>query len=187
MGCDIHGYIEVRPHWSKDWSSMTDLGVLLGRNYDMFSKFFGVRQMTEFTPLFANRGVPEYSDRQKKHDDWDSRCETQKEYERWDGDAHSASYFYANELDKIDLDESKRSGYISEYEPDGKGGWKDTGMGFGWSSVLEDYDTSTLETTGVISKDKKTMWKRDMVTPKVLSYNEYVSRNLHMEQNRYIS
>lgn len=104
MGCDIHGYVEAQlfaqNKISDDWYPVINAENILGRNYDMFAKLFGVRLETveqrsgqKVIPIAAQRGLPEYGRYQK-----DSPNGTVKEYNEWEGDAHSATWITLKEL-----------------------------------------------------------------------------------------
>ena len=68
MGCDIHGYVEIRPYpdIGGRWNAVVDAGMLLPRDYDMFGCLFGVRNLATFEPLFPFRGLPEDTDRHEQ-------------------------------------------------------------------------------------------------------------------------
>lgn len=129
MGCDIHLYVEkkVDDVWiSVDkWTGnntgdgrMTvecDDEFYNGRNYDLFAiladvrngrGFAGCYTGEGFNPIAATRGLPE------------DVCEAVKaEYDAWDGDGHSHSYFTVEELLKYDwTQKTKKSGWVSSLE-----------------------------------------------------------------------
>lgn len=106
MGCDIHGTIEVKQSnlggGDGLWYTVVKLDRLLHRSYDHFAHLFGVRHYEgdheieakgyddymEPKELYAERGLP--------HDIADT---TQREYDEWEADAHSASWAYHHEVD----------------------------------------------------------------------------------------
>lgn len=110
MGCDIHGWVEARPFAtskiSDDWYSYINAENVLGRNYDMFAKLFGVRlEVVEqrsgqkVISIASQRGLPEYGKYQK-----DSPHVTIDDYREWEGDAHSVSWISYKELQKALLE-----------------------------------------------------------------------------------
>lgn len=101
MGCDMHAYIETkRKNNDGNWQVLPLLAIKYsdrfpsildfysGRDYELFGWLTGgiVRCDTD-TALDAPRGIPQNVD-----------YEIEKEYNSWNGDAHSASYFTLEEL-----------------------------------------------------------------------------------------
>jgi hypothetical protein len=85
MGCDIHMNIEVKTE--NGWELYSKPKV--DRNYRLFAKLANVRNYdNEIIPISNPRGLPE-----------DVSYLVKKSYERWDTDAHSASYITCEELD----------------------------------------------------------------------------------------
>lgn len=115
MGCDIHGYIEVRERSeSSGWDPLVRVRALVYRPYSMFAKLFGVRngptiylgkeqavalgmepgfyqQRVEAHPVAEGRGIPD-----------DADYETRREYEADGSDVHSPSWLLATEYAAID-------------------------------------------------------------------------------------
>ena len=96
MGCDIHGFVEVRefpdfiPYY---WDSVVNAGFILGRHYKLFSRLFGVRGNEK--PIAFNRGLPkDYSLNEEESD----LTLSQREYLTWKDDAHSESWISFREL-----------------------------------------------------------------------------------------
>jgi hypothetical protein len=100
MGCDIHLYKEkfadgrwsTAEVWTDEYGEGADVAYanrFTERNYDLFGVLAkGVRREFDFS--FEQRGMPL------------SPCpEVAAAYERWDGDAHSASYLYLHELKEL--------------------------------------------------------------------------------------
>lgn len=92
MGCDIHFYVErkIDNKWvvqfsPKDFSYRKDVWYD-GRSYSLFGLLAGVRSR-DITPLAALRDLPE-----------DCSEYIRKQHQEWDIDAHSASYYYLDEL-----------------------------------------------------------------------------------------
>ena len=114
MGCDIHGFMEVRKtvNGEKKWVSAdlfkkneyfdTDedepefrvVDAFGDRNYAAFAQLCGVRDYSDDNPKISEpRGIP------------DDVAEVAKaEFERWDGDGHSHSYVTLRDV--IDFRES---------------------------------------------------------------------------------
>lgn len=61
MSTSIYGFVEVKlfDNGLDDWYSVIDTGAVLIGNYDFFGCLFGIRNPSNFEPLFANRGIPE--------------------------------------------------------------------------------------------------------------------------------
>ncbi len=89
MGCDIHGWVEIKREGR--WKQCVNVKSFLDRHYAFFGTFFGVRNYLEFDPLFDRRGQPS-----------DLHYRTQGELDQDGSDAHSTTFFYVDELDKID-------------------------------------------------------------------------------------
>jgi hypothetical protein len=90
MGCDIHGYVEVRIDESFNWDFvMRDPDREDTRWYALFGELFGVRIPDNFVvnPKFADRGLPD-----KLSDD------VKEYYNFWKEDAHSESWVSWQEL-----------------------------------------------------------------------------------------
>jgi len=105
MGCDIHGWVEIRPYeWNKDyWKSMINISYL-ERNYLIFARIFGVRnhfEDLEITPIAANRGLPSTD----KYDDDENNNEPRNLDRKECGvDGHSESWISLKEF-YLHLDE----------------------------------------------------------------------------------
>lgn len=100
MGCDIHGWVEVRPYdFDKDyWKSMVNIDHL-ERNYQIFGRMFGVRMYEEnFTPIAPERGQPLSSKYYVKGDEDSEISSRDRDYEHWDLDAHSMSWISLKEI-----------------------------------------------------------------------------------------
>lgn len=99
MGCDIHGWIEVRKYnWSEDWDACMDIQSIVGRNYRMFGALFDVRNYDQFNSTAPDRGLPA-----------DVSDEVKAAYEHWENDAHSASWITLQEIKNINWDECGES------------------------------------------------------------------------------
>lgn len=97
MGCDIHGYVEIKQDGK--WHIQEPIYGM--RNYAIFAKLFGVRNHFDYEPLAQDRGLPE---------------DTAEDIKFWAGDygldGHSHSYITAKELEQIGWKETKQSPYI---------------------------------------------------------------------------
>lgn len=93
MGCDIHGWIEVRPYdWDKKyWNAVFDVDHLT-RDYLVFSRMFGVRDYVNAQPIAANRGIPE-NGMHDEFSDWRA-----KDLTYWEGDGHSHTWISLQEI-----------------------------------------------------------------------------------------
>ena len=108
MGCDIHVYLERKrningvekwvnidyfkknPYYDgvdKYETELEHVPVYSGRNYGLFSVLADVRNYGDVTPISEPKGVP-----------GDMSDVTRKEYEYWECDGHSHSYFTLKEL-----------------------------------------------------------------------------------------
>lgn len=108
MGCDIHVRLEIKrtingeKKWvTADYFSKNPLyeegdefgreyevvSIYSDRNYSLFSLLAGVRNYGDNVPISEPKGVPD-----------DCSEDVLKDYEQWECDAHSASYFTLKEL-----------------------------------------------------------------------------------------
>jgi len=92
MGCDIHGFIEVLEYHG--WETIISLDLFLNRNYKMFGILADVRNNLGFTPIAPGRGLP-----------YDASYWTRAKYEKWEADAHSATWMTLQEMLKYDWNE----------------------------------------------------------------------------------
>ena len=90
MGCDIHGHIEIR--YKGEWVHYSQLNI--NWNYQLFSKMAGVRSNNNYDnnefPISLPKGIP-----------GNISIVTKIDYERWGCDAHSASWFNEEEIDRL--------------------------------------------------------------------------------------
>lgn len=102
MGCDIHLYVEVikdgawvsADTWKiEDGDKVIPYGSRFysGRNYWLFAMLADVRNNGEVNPFSPPRGLPP-----------DMSVEVEEEARKWEGDAHSHSYFTMSELHSFD-------------------------------------------------------------------------------------
>lgn len=87
MGCDIHAVVQVQRNGR--WED-ADFSVFDGRSYRLFGWLADVRNYSAVTPIREPKGLPE----DFHHSEW----------EIWKDDAHSCSWFSAEELAAIDFD-----------------------------------------------------------------------------------
>lgn len=129
MGCDIHGFVEVKLYDFGEWYDCIDIRSIVGRNYDMFALLFGVRNYAAYIPIAPNRGLPELVSERAK-----------KEFEEWDVDAHSPSWITWKEIQNINWhgQGTQVADRVFCYRP----GEDTPYSSFGWSSTLsrEDYE-----------------------------------------------
>lgn len=63
MGADIHGWVQVRDtgldEYDIGWRSVIVVGPVVERDYEIFGALFGVRNLSEFEPVAACRGLPD--------------------------------------------------------------------------------------------------------------------------------
>lgn len=84
MGCDIHAHVELRYHGKWEHYAIPHID----RWYDLFGIMAGVRG--EVAPIVEPKGVPD-----------DMSVITRLDWEWWDGDVHTASWFNEDEIDKL--------------------------------------------------------------------------------------
>ncbi len=85
MGCNIHGFVEVKEH--DRWNAWLD-EPFMDRDYRVFAKLANVRNFAKvIEPIAEPRGLPS-----------DISYEMKELYEKWEGDAHSMSWVTAREL-----------------------------------------------------------------------------------------
>lgn len=134
MGCDIHGHVEIDMSHSDDrtwWESAGRLMPFVGRSYDSFGLLFGVRNYANVEPLFANRGFPDAMG-----------AITNDHYDGWEPDAHSESYFTAEEILDVDWSvesdalDSRYSILDEDLEPTGSK--FSLGPASGWVDIVEE-------------------------------------------------
>jgi hypothetical protein len=146
MGCDIHGYIEVRKYdmWD-EWDACLDIKSIIGRNYDMFALLFGVRNYGKYIPLAKERGLPSNASE-----------EATKDYEEWGMNAHGSSWITWEEIQNIKWMEkgTELANRVYCYRK-GEENWFQS---FLWSSELngEDYEIlnrgESFERNGIVYK-----------------------------------
>lgn len=83
MGCDIHLHTEIKLNGK--WEHYT--APRIGRNYDLFARMAGVRNYDKVSPIVEPKGAPD-----------DMSVVTAFDYQEWEPDAHSASWFNADEI-----------------------------------------------------------------------------------------
>lgn len=115
MGCDIHLCVEVKsssPRSNGRWRSVPPDPAFKGygegwgidRNYSLFAILANVRNYggSGFNPIADPKGWPA-----------DASGPSNKLYERWDGDAHSASHLTLRELTEFDWEQTiPLSGFV---------------------------------------------------------------------------
>lgn len=83
------GWQAIDVDMKRDWPEFMG-----GRNYGFFGWLADVRNYSAIEPLSQPKGIP-----------GDVTTSVRLEYERWLGDAHSASWFYMDELSNFDFDQ----------------------------------------------------------------------------------
>ena len=126
MGCDIHGWVEVK--LLDTWYPVIDISLFVHRNYDMFGCLFGVRNYCKFKPIAANRGIPD-----------DVSELVKKEIRSWDIDGHSHTWITYREIKNINWDEEgdEIDERVHQYKRLKDGSLKYIGKCL-WSSRLDD-------------------------------------------------
>ena len=118
MGCDIHGWVEVKKDYLDWWDGVIRIDRLVERNYVMFACLANVRNYDEVKPISDPRGIPS-----------DVSDEAKKDIEGWGEDGHSHSWLTWKEIKEYDWSNNKyyehrvieftRNG-IKEVEPEWK-------------------------------------------------------------------
>jgi hypothetical protein len=85
MGCDIHIHAERKVNGQ--WQAIPDLHPFDNRSYGTFGFLAGVRNYSAVPPIAPPRDVPT-----------DISTDVRKDYEGWDGDAHTPSWLSVAEL-----------------------------------------------------------------------------------------
>lgn len=93
MGCDIHSHAERKVDGK--WQAMPGIYPFDWRDYGIFGFLANVRNYSEVQPIAPPRGLPS-----------DVSAETRKDYEGWDGNAHSSSWLSVDELANYDYDQN---------------------------------------------------------------------------------
>lgn len=86
MGCDIHAFVEIKHEGT--WHLLGE--VCIDRSYELFERMAGVRGDVDLA-LVPPKGFP-----------GDMAVVTRIERARWGRDAHTPSWFNAEEMQKID-------------------------------------------------------------------------------------
>ena len=112
MGCDIHSFAERRNKETNKWEKVEDAFTLDSydkelmkkdkdehpfdwHSYSLFAFLADVRNYDHCEPLAEPKGIPK-----------DVCEEIRSEWERWEGDGHSASFFTAKELSDFDYEKT---------------------------------------------------------------------------------
>lgn len=99
MGCDIHSHVESQNEdgtWEQvSWERQEefDTGPFDWRSYGLYGFLADVRNYSEVPPLAEPRYLPD-----------DASDDVRADHDWWGGDAHSASWFSAEELLAFDYD-----------------------------------------------------------------------------------
>jgi len=90
MGCDIHVHVEVK-HETLGWLHYNHPRV--ERSYALFYAMAGVRPSDDWKHdvIAQPRGLPD-----------DANVTTRLDYEKWDGDAHTASWLERDDIKKLE-------------------------------------------------------------------------------------
>lgn len=95
MGCDIHGFTEVKI--KEQWHAYSALNI--DRHYALFGRLAGVRS-NEHEPIVEPRGLPE-----------NISIVTDWQYREWDSDAHTTSWLTHKEMAEIQEYAENKLGY----------------------------------------------------------------------------
>lgn len=99
MGCDIHGWVEIKR--GKSWQSVHE--VPNDRSYDMFGILADVRNYIDLKPIAHPRGL----------DVEDLSFWAKMDYDKWSSDAHSASWLNWSDIENYDWDQKSIDGRVS--------------------------------------------------------------------------
>ncbi|MCK4827413.1 hypothetical protein KA005_67400 [bacterium] len=99
MGCDIHGFLEVR---NRDGIWKVKDKIPGDRNYDWFGVLAGVRNYVNTIPIAESRGVP-----------IDASIKARKRIDSWDMDGHSHSWLTLKDFSEHDWESVSIDGRMS--------------------------------------------------------------------------
>jgi len=109
MGCDIHGYIEIKI--GNTWVAYKEIDIW--RDYELFSIMADVRNYNDTKPISKPRGLP-----------LDVSALSKASSDAWDEDGHSHSWISCKEMEDIArwLNKTRtgtpRTDFIIEYDDD---------------------------------------------------------------------
>lgn len=118
MGCDIHAVVERRERLSngEPWGWLNSGDPDIGRNYEVYAALADVRNSDEIVPVSEPKGLPGLEGWSDYGGDWrfpDAPCpQFQEYYERWRGDAHSATWLSLAELKAYDATQEVDDGRL---------------------------------------------------------------------------
>ena len=92
MGCDIHAFAEKQA--GERWIRVRGISPFDWRSYGLFGFLADIRNYSAVPPIAPRRELPR-----------DVSEAVQDEYERWSGDAHSATWLSVAELLVFDYDQ----------------------------------------------------------------------------------
>jgi hypothetical protein len=141
MGCDIHGWMEVR---SEQWNGIEELD--LDRAYDTFGLFFGVRNYARFKPVAEDRGIPS-----------DANERVRGAYAAMGDDAHSPSWLTWADVENMDSEQVVRDSRIHVFDAAGH----DVGK-FESSNELSSGDYLTIQRGGAVVRSGLTFRLADV-------------------------
>jgi hypothetical protein len=101
LGCDIHGWLEVRG--KRSWKAIKTIPT--NRDYDMFGILANTRNYVNAVPISDPRGLPE-----------DVSIKVKKESNDWGAGGHSHSWLSYEDIKNYDWTQVFHDGRISEVD-----------------------------------------------------------------------
>jgi len=109
MGCDIHGWVEIKKDYSDWWDGVIQIDWLVERNYTMFACLANVRNYDNVKPISEPKGIPE-----------DVSDEANEDIEGWGVNGHSHSWLAWKEIKEYDWNNNKYYEHrVVEFTKDG--------------------------------------------------------------------
>jgi len=133
MGCDIHGWVEVKKDYLDWWIGIIKIDWIADRNYTMFACLANVRNYDNVKPISEPKGIPK-----------DVSDEAKEDIEGWGVDGHSHTWLTWKEIKEYDWYNNKYYEHrVIEFTKDGikkvKPEWKSMkeAISSGWQLLFD--------------------------------------------------
>jgi len=149
MGCDIHAYVE-RLNDAGKWEFVEDADPFDCRSYGIFGFLADVRNYSCSPVIAEPRGLPD-----------GLSAEAQDEYDRWDTDAHTASWLLLSELVAYDYDQPMNDRRITRNGDGGVTGTPEEGTVMTVRDFLGEWYMREIERLAAIGEPERvrvTFW-----------------------------
>lgn len=100
MGCDIHGYMEIKQYGF--WEAIKKLDDM--RSYDFFGILADVRNYLNAIPMRSYKGIPN-----------DICSKTQEYIDSWNNDGHSHGWVFWKSIEEYDWEQEFMDGRIKTF------------------------------------------------------------------------